>query len=260
MLTFLKIYRRRRKQKVAKRIFENLNIDFNGYKRVYHFHVRKSAGTSVNAAFWALGGLSLKKLKREPLAIGKNRIFVRNNKELIEKGDFHFANSHIPFWSVNIPNGTYTFCFFREPYERLISLYRYYKWIEEMPAEAKKTDPHFISLNKYSHWIGNSFSEFLDNLPKNHLMNQLYMFSENYDIDTAIKNVERISAVFFQHNFKNSIDDLSQTLNLELSVKRERSSSKKVSINISETEKNKALLYLAPEYDFYNIIKSRYGY
>lgn len=258
MLTFLKILRRRRKRKLAKRIFNSLNLDFNGYKRVYHFHVRKSAGTSVNAAFWALGGLSLKKLKREPLAIGKNRIFVRNNKELIEKGDFHFANSHIPFWSVNIPNGTYTFCFFREPYQRLISLYRYYKWVEEMPSEAKKTDPHFNSLNKYSHWVGNSFSDFLDNLPKKHLMNQLYMFSENYEIETAIKNIEKVSAVFFQHKFDTSIEDLSQLLNLELAVKRERSSSNKVSINISESEKNKALLYLQPEYEFYNIIKSRY--
>lgn len=258
MRTLLKRYIRNRKRKIAIRIFENSNINFNGYKRVYHFHIRKSAGTSVNAAFWELGGLTLKKLKRETLVIGRNKIFVRNNKELIESGFFHYANSHLPFWSLNIPKDTFTFCFFRDPYDRLVSLYQYYKWVHEIPQEAMKTDPYFFSLQKYTHWLGDCFSDFLDNLPKKHRMNQLFMFSENYDIETAVDNVAKVSAVFFQHNFDNSILDLSEMLNTELTVRRERGTSNKVSINISESEKIKAMHYLQPEYEFYTIIKNKY--
>lgn len=258
MRTQLKRYLRKRKQRTANRIYENSRLDFNGYKRVYHFHIRKSAGTSVNAAFWALGGLSLKKLKREPLAIGNNLIFVRNSKDLIEAGNFHYANSHLPFWTLDIPKDTFTFCIFRDPYERLISLFRYLKWVEEMPDEAIKTDPYFLSLKIESQHVRNGFSDYIDNLSKKHLMNQLYMFSRDCDVQTAVRNVEKLSAVFFQHNFNNSIHDLSQTLNLDLSIKRERGNSRKVPINISEAEKEKAMQYLQPEFEFYNIIKNRY--
>lgn len=260
MRTFLKRYVRKRKRNKAKEIFRKSTKDFKGYKRIYHFHVRKSAGTSVNAAFWELGHLNLKKLKREPLAMGKGFIFVRNNKELIEAGNFHYANAHLPFWKLKIPDGTFTFCFFREPYQRLLSLYGYYKWVAEMPLEAKKMDPHYNSLRKYAHWVGNSFSEFLDNVPKKHLLNQLYMFSENYDIETALENTGTISAIYFQENFNDSIQNLSQKLNLELTVKRERTSSKKVAIDISPEEESKAKQYLQQEYKFYKIIKDRYGY
>ena len=127
-----------------------------------------------------------------------------------------------------------------------------------MPDEAKKIDPYFSSVRKEARYAELCFSDYLDNLPKKHLMNQLYMFSDNYDIETAVRNAEKVSAVFFQHNFKRSIDDLSELLNLELTIKRERSSSNKVPINISEAEKAKAMQYLQPEYEFYNIIKNRY--
>lgn len=256
--TKLKIYLRKRKEKAAKEFFKNSKVDFNGYKRVYHFHIRKSAGTSVNAAFWALGGLSLKKLKREPIAIGKNIIFVRNSKTLIEDGNYHYANSHFPFWALDIPKETFTFCFFRDPYQRLVSLYKYLKWVQEMPIEAKKTDPYFVSLKKEARFVENGFSDYLDNLSKKHLMNQLFMFSKDLNIEEAVDNVNKVSAVFFQHNFDNSIQSLSQILNLGLTIKSERRHSNKLSIDISVPEKNKAIQFLEPEYRFYNIIKKKY--
>ncbi len=258
MRTEIKRYIRKRKKRKAKKVFENSNLEFNGYKRIYHFHVRKSAGTSVNAAFWELGNLTLKKLKREPIAIAKQKVFVRNSKDLIEEGFFHYANSHTPFWNIKIPKETFTFCLFRDPYERLLSLYKYHKWVEEMPDEAKKTDPYFESIKKNSHWVGNSFSDYLDNLPKKNLMNQLYMFSETYNVKEALQNVDELTAVYFQNNFNETINSLSKGLSLNLTVKNERRMSRRVSINISDAEKVKAINYLKDEYEFYVILKNRF--
>ena len=259
MRTFLKRHYRNYKKKRAIQISKNPSFSLpNGYKRIYHVHVRKSAGTSINAAFWELGDLSLKKLKREPIAIRKKLVFVRNNKDLIEAGNYFYANSHMPFWSLQLPEDTFTFCMLRDPYERLVSLYKYYLWVANTPkTEAIKIEPYYKTLIKHTGWLGNSFSDFLDNLPKKHCANQLFMFSENYDVKEALFNLKKISSFYFQENFDGAIQDLSKTLQLELTFKRERKF-KKIDFSITEDEKSKALQILKDEYIFYNRLKKVY--
>jgi len=228
----------------------------NSIERVYHVHIRKSAGTSINAAFWGLGGLNLKKLKREPLKIGsKHLVFVRNNVKFIEEGNYFFANSHIPIWNLNLPENTFTFCVLRDPYERLVSLYKYYIWVSKTPKkEALKVEPYYNSLIKHTHWLGNTFSDFLDNIPKKNIANQLFMFSEKYNVKEAHKNINRLNKIYFQDNFKEAITDLSEKLDITLKVKRERNFGK-ISYSISKEEKQKAMFLLKDEYLFYNLVK-----
>src|SRR5690606_7964561 len=140
------------------------------YERVYHIHIRKSAGTSINAAFWCLAGYNLKSVKREPIVVKSPYVFVRNNKALIEGGNYFYGNSHIPLWKLALLEKTFVFCMLRDPYERLVSLYRYLFHLASLnPKTAGKIEPGFKALKYQLDWVGESFSVFLDRIPQNHL-------------------------------------------------------------------------------------------
>ena len=78
-------------------------MNATGCKRVYHFHVRKTAGTSLNSAFWALGGFDLGAISDRQAVEGNGLRFVRGNRRLIEEGDYFFANSHLPAHELRLP-------------------------------------------------------------------------------------------------------------------------------------------------------------
>lgn len=48
-------------------------------------------------------------------------------------------------------------------------------------------------MRREGKWLGNSLDEFLDNLPPPHLLNQLFMFSPDFDIHQAVARVNAIS-------------------------------------------------------------------
>ena len=81
MRTKLKRIYKSIKRKYAAIVFNKNRPYLNGYERIYHVHIRKSAGTSINSAFWALSGLNLKRVKRKALLIKGKYIYVRNNEE-----------------------------------------------------------------------------------------------------------------------------------------------------------------------------------
>lgn len=248
------------KRKYAAIIFKKNKPYLNGYDRIYHVHIRKSAGTSINSAFWDLGGFNLKRVKRKALLIKGKFIFVRNNEHLIKDGNYFYANSHIPYWNLELPTNTFMFCMLRDPYKRLLSLYRYLNWVKELnPKNAQKEEPYYNSVFKQTKWLGGSFSEFLENLPINHLQNQLYIFSENGDVSEAISNIVKLDAIYNQENFDNAIKDLSLVIGENLTVKRERVFSRKYEFVPSEEEEEKARKLLLEEYKFYNGVTSKFA-
>jgi Sulfotransferase family len=247
-------------RKYAALIFKKNKPYLNGYDRIYHVHIRKSAGTSINSAFWDLGGLNLKGVKRKSLLIKGKFIFVRNNEHLIEEGNYFYANSHIPYWNIKLPKDTFKFCMLRDPYKRLLSLYRYLNWIKELnPKNALREEPYYNSVFKQTQWLGDSFNEFLDNLPINHLQNQLYIFSKNGDIVEALSNIEKLDAIYNQEDFDNAIKDLSLVIGQNLSIKRERTFSRKFEFFPSKEEEKKARKMLLEEYKFYNSVTSKFA-
>ncbi len=259
MRTFLKKQYRKYLQRKATRLYTSLPNRFGTFERVYHIHLRKTAGTSVNSAFWNQAGLGLQDIKRKPLVIKQGWIFVRNNLTLINKGHYHFGNSHIPVWKLSLPPQTYTFCMFREPMERLVSLYRYYLWIQQTPAEeAIKIEPYYHSIASKIPFMGNSFTDFLTHLPKKHLQNQLYMFSETYDVEEALEHVAQVHTVCFQSEFEKGITQLSEALNVSLQVQRERKF-EAPHIVLNEEEQKLAQQLLKEEYNFYRKLVDLYA-
>ncbi len=226
--------------------------------RVYHLHIRKSAGTSINSAFWGLENFSLDTVRREPIILGKKYSFVRYSKELIEKGNYLFASAHFAQWELNFKPNTFTFTMFRDPYKRLVSLYKYYCWVTQVDDDLGfKLDPSFFVLKKQHNLLNKSFKDFIDNLSDKYLLNQLFMFSQSLQIDEGLKNLKKVDKVYFLDNFDGAVKDLSETLNLSLNIRNERSF-KNVEFQISETEKEYALAKLKPELEFYKAVRAKY--
>jgi hypothetical protein len=109
------------------------------YERIHHFHVRKTAGTSLNRAFWALGGLADAVMQHPNQAgrklSGNGLTFVRDDARLIEEGDYFFASSHTPAYMLTLPERTFTVTILRDPAARVISYYRYLCWARENPDD-----------------------------------------------------------------------------------------------------------------------------
>ncbi|WP_298533205.1 sulfotransferase family 2 domain-containing protein [uncultured Algibacter sp.] len=253
-----KKYHRKLKVYLAANFYNNKKYLPKGIDRVYHLHIRKSAGTSINSAFWGLDGFSLNSIKAEPIFIGRRHSYVRKSKTLIDKGDYLYASSHFPQWQLNLKPNTFTFTMFRDPYKRLVSLYKYYCWVTQVDEVlGRQLDPSYLLLKKQEQLLNKSFKDFIDNLSDKYLYNQLFTFSKSLQIDEAVQNLQKVNKVYFQDNFDASVTDLSKTLNLNLNVKNERSF-QNVAFQISEEEREYALEKLSPELEFYKVVRDNY--
>jgi Sulfotransferase family len=224
------------------------------YERVYHFHVRKTAGTSLNAAFWALGGLDLEAVAGDQAIEGNGLRFVRGNQRLIEAGDYFFANSHRPAHTLRLPPQTYTITILRDPSARVVSYYRYLLWARAN-RRAKEAEPFIEDVVAESSFLDRrlslrrrrvAFLDFLDKVPAERLLTQLQMFSERLDPNEAGERILACSAVCFTETYPEDLRRVAGELQLDLGEKRERSFGEKV--ELSEEEQELLRERLAPEY------------
>jgi hypothetical protein len=125
------------------------------YKRVYHYHVRKTAGSSLNMAFWALGGPQVEEQFMDRYRANGNAVtgnglkFVRGGPDQIASGDYFFAHTHIQAHRLEVPPGTFTITILRDPAARAISYYRYLLWARSDP-EAGQREPFFEQVRAES--------------------------------------------------------------------------------------------------------------
>jgi Sulfotransferase family len=215
------------------------------YRRVYHYHVRKTAGTSLNAAFWALGGLTLPSIGLANRFKGNGLTFVRHDPKLIQRGQYLFSNSHAPAYSLSLPEGTFTVTILRDPVRRIISHYRYLSWARQEGRDHSE-EPFIDSLRAEIKWLGSSFKDFLDRIPRSHLFRQLYMFSEHYDIDDAAERISHCSAVCFTETYSEDLRRLSAILRLPLEEKHERRFGDATTIPPDDLDRARQIL--EPEY------------
>jgi hypothetical protein len=203
------------------------------WRRVFHHHVRKTAGTSLNAAFWALAGLDLATLGRRQKARGRGLTIVRHDLARIARGDWLYANAHTDAHRVVLPPDTFTVTILRDPVARVRSLYRYLLWARDDPR-AGVLDPYYTSLQEEAVWLGASFGEFLERVPPEHLERQLWMFSATGDVDEAADRLGRVDAVLFTESFADDLTALARRLGLPLAPRRERSFGADVTLSSAE--------------------------
>ncbi len=188
-----------------------------GYRRVFHYHVRKTAGTSLNAAFWALGGLELAGFGEPCCARRGEHVFVRHDPALIERGQYLFANGHHSAHTLNLPDATFTVTILRDPIQRLLSYYRYLRFVRDDPA-ASAREPYGELMREEIESLGADFCDFLGRVPKPHLLAQLHMFSRTYDVAEATERVLSCSAVLFTETYAQDLARLADRLGLVLPV------------------------------------------
>src|SRR5829696_8558600 len=201
----------------------NPNID-----RVYHFHIRKTAGSSLDSAFWALGGPELEKASVREGQYGKavegNGLkFVQHDSDLIAAGDYFYASSHEPAYLLDIPPRTFTITIFRDPVARVFSYFRYLLWARENPnardrepfIDQVRTESSFLdgpvrySLSRvfprrpmpHRRFTKDDFPRFLERVPNWRLMSQLHMFSERLDPREAAENALQCDAICSTETF-----------------------------------------------------------
>lgn len=216
-----------------------------GYKRIYHYHIRKSAGTSINRAFFSLTGQDGKLVHDTITSSGRHwgafneYVFVVHNKYLINSGEYFYGYSHSAQHELRVPKNTFTFTCLRDPVRRVISHYRmlmHYRANNLVPRLVRTEGP----------WLGSNFGDFLDNIPKTHLLRQLYMFSKTFDIDEALENLDALSFVLRNEHFDDGIAELSSRLELPLKTLRSKSGYDEVRITDPEHARLRELMQ--PEY------------
>ena len=243
------IYGMPQERKITK--FANYCIA-NKYKRIYFYHVRKAAGKSVTDIIMSLEGkdhyVKYGELysARNHRIIYNDKIFVGWHPILIQKGNYYYAFSHIPYHEIKIPEETFTFTCLRDPVARVISYYN-------MLQRFKKNISNANAIDQEVQYLGDTFNKFLDNIPKYRLLNQLYMFSKEFSISEASDRILGLSHYFFIDNFAEGIKVLGSKLGLKLEVLHTDKAVNKNSIPEETISQLKDIL--TPEYDLISQLK-----
>ncbi len=197
--------------------------DFGGFRRIYFYHIRKTAGTSLIRMFLSADGSDGERVysdlgqQSDRLMVRDQFIFVGWDRTLIEQGNYAFAFSHIPFDQFTLPTNTFRLTCFRDPIARVISHYR-------MLLDFSQQDVPHSSFQTEGQWLGETIDDFLDRLPGEHLQNQLYMFSSRYSVDQAVNRVRFLNHWMFVETFDFGLHQLGQKTGFALNPRHDRKS------------------------------------
>lgn len=217
-----------------------------GDQRVYCYHVRKTAGTSLFLSFLALGG-------EDPLTVWRRIIvsrlqrtvsggyaFAANDLRVLAEGAYLFGRSHRPFAHQPLPPDTFTVTILRDPAARVHSYYDYLVSGDD-PGTPGRVADHERRLA-----LG-GFDAFLDRVPVDGLMTQLAMFSERHDVAEAVDRIGGCSSVFFTEDFAAGLAGLSDRLGLPLAPRRERVTVARSAL--TPEQRDRLVARLEPEYE-----------
>lgn len=222
--------------------------NLNGFRRIYHIHIRKTGGTSLNHMFLDLARKTDKAVDvYKELSKTKNhratrdgKIYVGWNQKLINRGHYFYAFSHAPLHELNLPPDTFTVTVLRDPVKRVLSHYK-------MLVEYRDNKIEHPAMKRDGAWLGQSMDDFLDRIPKEHLLRQLYMFSSTFDIEDAYQGIKKCSHVIFTENFDTGISSLNSKLGIQLKPIHMRQS--KSAPLISDEQVSRLRDMLKQEYD-----------
>ena len=119
---------------------------------------------------------------------------------------------------------------------------------------SQQENPH-SSFEQEQDWMGNSFHDFLDRIPREHLQNQLFMFSKRFDVEEAIDRAVELEHIIFFEDLAGGLNELAEKTGLELPLRHDRRG--KSRLEISEGESARLRELLCEEYEFYDCVKRK---
>jgi hypothetical protein len=179
--------------------------------------------------------------------VSDKMVFVGWNGKLINKGFYFYAFSHMPRHFLRLKPRTFTLTCFRDPCKRVLS---HYNMLMELVVNKV---PH-VCLETEGPWLGNSFDDFIERMPREHLQNQIYMFSPKFDLGEAFENISKVTHVMFTEEFASGVEELNRKTGLKLETIHTRKTGYKAEIKDSSMARLREKL--APEYELLDKVKA----
>lgn len=221
-----------------------------GIERIYHVHLPKSGGTSINHAFLAwqdgddAGKSRYEKISESLLSryCVDGRVYQAWVRQAINRGNYFYAFSHKPLWKLELKPNTFTMTCLRDPVRRLVSQYRM------MIAMRDKVIDHkaFEGTGQRA-WLGDGFDDYLELCPREKMLKQLYAFSRDLDPEHAAETIRGLDAVLTTERLSEGMLKVAQRLQLPIKVGHVRKA-QGTPINLADKTLARARELLAPEY------------
>ena len=218
----------------------------DGNRRVYCYHVRKTAGTSLYLSFLGLGGedpmdvwrrITSSRLSR---TISGGYVFVANSRRVLAEGAYFFGRSHRSADRQPLPPRTFTVTVLRDPVDRVRSYFDY------LVAGDPPTNPGQVG-DRQRRLAEDGFDRFLERVSQRDLLNQIATFSSRLDVSEAVERIAECSLVLFTSAFEEGLEGLGRRLELPLQVRRARVGGSRSLLTDVQLQRLRARL--EPEYE-----------
>ncbi len=218
----------------------------DGTQRVYCYHIRKTAGTSLGFSFLGLGGEDPLEVWRRMSAARVHRTmsgpytFAAYVPSVLSEGAYFFGRSHHCYDDQPLPPRTFTVTVLRDPVDRVHS---YFDYLTEGDGLGL---PGPLGGRERRRATG-GFDAFLDRVPDIHLLNQLATFSKRLDVSEAAERITGCSSVLSTSDFARGLGDLARRLDLPLAEHRARVTTARSTL--SDGQRQRLRERLEPEYE-----------
>lgn len=193
----------------------------SNYSRFLFLHNRKTGGTSFNEGLSKFFNYSNKDIdqfldiNRGNYFIKDFSIFMGGNLDLINKNEFHIATTHLPAHALNIKDDTFTFTILREPVERFIS---HYKMLKQMI----ECNSNHGCLKEERFYYDDCIVKCALKMPINHRHAQLFSFSKEMNIKSAINRLNNLTIFDTIENYNFCIKYINEEFKWKIPVLHSR--------------------------------------